>query len=51
MYMCYIPKKDSLSESELYHGVDGYIFEPTRSDDDTAGRVSHAGDDNDSEVR
>ena len=26
---------DSLSKSEFNYGVDGYLFEPTRSDDDT----------------
>ena len=27
---------DNLSESEFDYGVDGYTFEPTQSDDDTA---------------
>ena len=36
----------SQSDSELEYGIDGYMFEPTRSDhdDDTAGHVSDGSD-------
>ena len=40
---------DSLSGSKLDYGVDGYMFEHPRSDDDTAGHVSGAVDYSDSE--
>ena len=35
---------DNGSESELDYGVDEYMFEHSRSDDDTAGYVSRAED-------
>ena len=41
---------DSLNESEFDYGVDGYIlymFEPTRSVDNTTGHVIRAGDGSD----
>ena len=41
--------KDGSDSSEVDYGVDGYLFEPTRSDDDTAGHVSRDGDSSDSE--
>ena len=37
-------RSDSLSENEFNYGVDGCVFEPTRSDDDTAGEFRRAGD-------
>ena len=39
----------SQSIIEFDYGVDGYTFESTRYDDDTAGHVSRAGDDSDSQ--
>ena len=40
----------SLSESEFDYGVDGYLCEPTRSNDDTTGHVNCVGNDSDSET-
>ena len=34
---------DCLRDSEFAYGDDGYMFEPTRSDDDTTGHVHRAG--------
>ena len=38
-----------LGESKFDYGVDSYMYELTRSDDDTAGHVSRADEDSDSE--
>ena len=35
---------DSLSNRKFDKGDDGYMFEPTRSEGDTAGHVHRAGD-------
>ena len=34
-----IDSNDNLSKSQFDFSVDGYMFEPTRSDDDTVGHA------------